>query len=100
MTITQDDLIKDIATKEDIDVATVRKVFKSAENTIYDYLSSIAPTEQLLIKIFTGLHINRKYIRKKIYSKGMFKNIESPEHVNVSGTVTKYFKTKVNDSLF
>ena len=35
--VTQDDLIKQISKQEDIDVATVRKVFKSAENCIFDY---------------------------------------------------------------
>lgn len=100
MIITQDELIKEISTKEDIDVATVRKVFKSAEKIIFDYLSSITPTENIMIKLFNGLNINRKYIPEKMYSKGMFINIELPEHCNTSGTVTKYYKNKVNEHLF
>ena len=39
LVITQDELIKQISKKEDIDIATVRKIFKSAENCIFDYLS-------------------------------------------------------------
>ena len=100
MIITQDDLIKEISTKEDIDVATVRKVFKSAENSIFAYLSSATPIENILIKVFRGVNINRKYIPKKNYSKGMFQNIESPEHCNVSGTITMYYKNKINSDLF
>lgn len=100
MIITQDDLIKEISIKEDIDVATVRKVFKSAENSIFAYLSSTTPIENILIRVFRGVNINRKYIPQKNYSKGMFKDIVSPEHCNVSGTITKYYKNKINSDLF
>lgn len=37
MTITQEKIIKEIAEKEDINVATVRKVFKRAEKCIFAY---------------------------------------------------------------
>lgn len=100
MIITQDDLIKEISTKEGIDVATVRRVFKSAENSIFAYLSSTAPIENILIRVFRGVNINRKYIPQKNYSKGMFKDIISPEHCRVSGTITKYYKSKINSDLF
>lgn len=98
--ITQDDLIKEISTKEDIDVATVRKVFKSADNTIFDYLSSTPPIENISIKIFNGLNLNRKYVPQKIYSKGMFRNINSLEHCNIFGVITNYYKNKINENLF
>lgn len=98
--VTQDDLIKQISKQEDIDVATVRKVFKSAENCIFDYLSSTSPIENIYLKIFSGFNISRKYEKDKIYSKGMFKEIGCPEHVKVNGHITKYYKNKVNDSLF
>ena len=52
MTITQENLIKKIANKEDIDVATVRDIFKSAEDIIFDYLSSTTPSENIIIKIY------------------------------------------------
>ena len=69
MNVTQDVLINQIATKEDIDVATVRKILKSAENIIFDYLSSITPSEEVNIKLLNGINIKRKYIKKKKYSK-------------------------------
>lgn len=72
MNVTQDVLINQIATKEDIDVATVRKILKSAENIVFDYLSSITPSEEVNIKLLNGINIKRKYIKKKKYSKGMF----------------------------
>lgn len=100
MNITQDVLINQIATKEDIDVATVRKTLKSAENIIFDYLSSITPSEEVNIKLLNGINIKRKYIKKKKYSKGMFQNIECPEHVNVKACFSKYYNGQVNQYLF
>lgn len=100
MNVTQDVLINQIATKEDIDVATVRKILKSAENIIFDYLSSINPSEEVNIKLFNGININRKYIKGKKYSKGMFQNINCPEHVNVKACLSKYYNGQVNQYLF
>ncbi len=100
MNVTQDVLINQIATKEDIDVATVRKILKSAENIVFDYLSSITPSEEVNIKLLNGFNIKRKYIKKKKYSKGMFQNIECPDHVNVKVCLSKYYNGQVNQRLF
>ena len=100
MNVTQDVLINQIATKEDVDVATVRKILKSAENIIFDYLSSITPSEEVNIKLLNGINIKSKYIKKKKYSKGMFQNIECPDHVNVKASLSKYYNGQVNQYLF
>ena len=100
MNVTHDVLINQIATKEDIDVATVRKILKSAENIIFDYLSSITPSEEVNIKLLNGINIKRKYIQKKKYSKGMFQNIDCPEHVSVKACLSKYYNGQVNQYLF
>lgn len=100
MVITQDDLIKKIAKKEDINVATVRDVFKSAEDIILDYLSSTSPTCNITIKPFSGLSINRKFIDSKNYTKGMFHNLYVPEHVKVKSIISEYYNRQVNDKLY
>ena len=76
------------------------KILKSAENIIFDYLSSITPSEEVNIKLLNGINIKRKYIKKKKYSKGMFQNIECPEHVNVKACLSKYYNGQVNQYLF
>lgn len=98
--ITQDTLIKQIADKEDINVATVRNIFKSAEDIIFDYLSSTTPSENMIVKILNGISLERKYIPKKKYSKGMFQNLDCPEHVNVKANSSTYYSKKINDELF
>ena len=100
MTITQKDIIKDISKREGINVATVRKIFKSAEDIIFDHLSSTTPSENLIVKILNGVSLERKYIPKKKYSKGMFKEIDCQEHVNVKANSSTYYSKKVNDELF
>lgn len=100
MIITQDTLIKQIANREDISVATVRNIFESAEDIIFDHLSSTTPSENIIVKILNGFSLERKYIGKKKYSKGMFQNIDCPEHVNIKANSSKYYSKRVNDELF
>ena len=65
MTLTQDNLIKQIAEKEDIDVATVRNIFKSAEDVIFAYLSSTTLSESRIVKLLNGISIECNYIPEK-----------------------------------
>ena len=98
--ITQDTLIKQIAERENINVATVRKLFQSVEDVIFSCLSSTAPSEEMSIKLFNGIQLKRKYIREKKYSKGMFQDINCPEHVNIKASLSKYYNGQVNQKLF
>ena len=100
MIVTQDCLIKQIAEKEDIDIATVRQIFKSAEGIVFDYLSSTTPSEHIIVKLFKGISIERKYIKRKKYSRGMFQNVNCDEHINIKANSSKYYSKKVNDKLF
>lgn len=101
MIVTQDCLIKQIAEKEDIDIATVRKVLKSAEGIVFDYLSSTTPPdENIIIKIFSCINLKRKYIKNRKYSKGMFQDVNCDDHISVKANVSKYYSKKVNDRLF
>lgn len=100
MNITQDTLINQIANKEDINATTVRQIFKSAENIIFDYLSSITPSEEVNIKLFKGFNIKRKYIKKRNYTKGMFQNINCPEHIKVKACLSQYYIGQINQELF
>ena len=99
MIITQDNLIRQIADREDIDVATVRGIFESAESIIFDHLSSTVPSENIIIKLLNGVNVERKFIEKKRYTKGMFQNIECPDRVSVKAGFSKYYTKRVNEEL-
>ena len=94
MTVTQEDLVNQIATKEDIDVATVRNVFKSAEDIIFDYLSSTSPSECVVLKPFRGMSLEGKYIPERIIHN--YDNIVSKARIRVRSKVTRYYNKKIN----
>lgn len=98
--ITQDFLIRQIAATEEIDVETVRQIFAAIEEIVFFHLSSAEPSEQLNIKLWNGLHIERKYVERKSYTKGMFQNIDCREHVQVKAKLSKYYNGEVNKKLF
>lgn len=97
MTITQDSLIKQIADIEGINVATVRDIFKTAENIIFDHLSSTPPSQPVTIKLLKGVSVDRRYVPAKTYSKGMFEDVECSAKVKVKAGVSKYLNNRIND---
>ena len=94
MILTQDDLIKRIAKKEDINVAMVRKVFKTAEKIIFDHLSSTTPSETNTIKPFDGLSIECKYIPKKEIHT--YDDILVNEKIWAKPKITRHYNRKLN----
>ncbi len=100
MTLTQDTLLKKIADREGIDVTMVRNIFKSAEDIIFDCLSSTTPSEPIRIKCLKGVQIERTYVEEKKYSKGMFQNIDCPEHVKTNAKLSDYYNGQINRTLF
>lgn len=95
MILTQDELIKQIAKREDINVAMVRKVFKSAEKIIFDHLSSTTPSEINIIKPFDGLRIECKYMpEKEIHT---YDDILVNEKIWAKSKITRHYNRKLND---
>lgn len=79
---------------EDIDVTTVRKIFKAAENKIFDYLSSTTPTDNVIVKILKGLYIEGRYLPgKKIHT---YDDIVCKERIWSKAKVTRYYNRKIN----
>ena len=94
MTLTQDELIKQIANKEDINVATVREIFKSAEDIIFDYLSSTAPSENRVIKLMDGLSLECAYVpEKEIHT---YEDIVCKSRIWTKPKITRYYNRKLN----
>ena len=94
MIITQDTLIKQIADKEDINVATVREIFKSAEDIIFDHLSSTTPSENTIIKLLDGLSLECNYIpEKEIHT---YDDIICKPRIWSKPKITRYYNRKLN----
>lgn len=94
MILTQDDLIKRIAKKEDINVAMVRKVFKTAEKIIFDHLSSTTPSETMTVKPLDGLSIECQYVpEKEIFG---FDNFIAEDRIKAKSRITRHYNRKLN----
>ena len=94
MIITQDTLIKQIADKEDINVATVREIFKSAEDIIFDHLSSTTPSENTVIKLLDGLSLECNYVpEKEIHT---YDDIVCKPKIWSKPKITRYYNRKLN----
>ena len=94
MIITQDNLIRQIADKEDINVATVREIFKSAEDIIFDHLSSTTPSENTIIKLLDGLSLECNYVpEKEIHT---YDDIICKPRIWSKPKITRYYNRKLN----
>lgn len=94
LTLTQDELIKQIADREDINVATVRKVFKSAENIVFAYLSSTTSSENMNVKLMDGLSLECNYIpQKEIHT---YDSIICKPKIWAKPKITRYYNRKLN----
>lgn len=94
MIITQENLVKQIANKEDIDVATVRKIFESAEKIVFDYLSSTTSSESIIVKLIDGLSLECNYVpEKEIHT---YDDIVCKPRIWVKPRITRYYNRKLN----
>lgn len=94
MIITQENLMNQIAQKEAINITTVRKIFKSAEDIIFDCLSSTTPSESTTIKLLDGLSLECNYVpEKKIHT---YDEIVCKPKLWAKPRITRYYNRKLN----
>ncbi len=94
LTITQEHLIKQIAVRENMNTATVRRVFHAAEGILFDHLSSTTPSECTTIKLVDGLSLECTYIpERQIHT---YDNIICKPRIWVKPKITRYYNRKLN----
>lgn len=94
MIVTQENLANQIADREGINAATVRKVLKSAEGIIFDCLSSTTPSENTMIKLLDGLTLECNYIpEKEIHT---YDDIVCKPRIWAKPKITRYYNRKLN----
>ena len=93
MIVTQENLVKQIADKENINAATVKKVFKSAEDIIFNHLSSTTPSQNTIIKLLDGLCLECNYIpEREIHT---YDNIVCKPRIRTKAKITRYYNRKL-----
>ena len=95
MTITQENIIKEIASKEDINVAMIRKVVKRMEKCVFAYLSSTTPTENTVVKLLDGLSLECEYIPE--HEIHTYENIKCEPKIWAKPKITRYYNRKLNN---
>lgn len=96
--ISKEQVIKQVADKEDIPAETVRNVFNATENYIIDCLSSITPSEDVVIRLFSGIILSGAYHPERIMPSGYLKGYTVKERINAKATLSRPFKEKIRFS--
>lgn len=95
MIVTQENLIRQIAAREDMHTELVRQIFKSAEDLVFQYLSSTTPSENTVVKILDGLSLECNYIpEKQIHT---YDDIICRPRIRARPRVTRYYNRKLNN---
>lgn len=94
MLITQDALIKTIAEKEQLNIATVRTVFRTAEELLFTYLSSATPEENTQVKLLDGLSLECSYVPER--QLHTYKDMTCRARLRAKPKITRYYNRKLN----
>lgn len=93
--VTQENLIRQIADRESMNTDTVRQIFKSAEDVIFQCLSSTTPSENTIVKLLDGLSLECNYIpEKRIHT---YDDIVCRPRIRARPRVTRYYNRKLNN---
>lgn len=94
MVITREDLIKRVAQSQKIPASTIRKVLNAVEDNVVECLSSTTSTEEIVIKLFSGLHIVARHEVPQM--KGCLRDIEATPKIRLRGEIKRSFTDRVN----
>ena len=98
MIITKLDFYKMIAQQANISQETIKKIFHSAENILFDELSSVNDCEIKKIHIMDGLSIESKIVNKKERNLPNGIKVQNEPTVKITPKVTRWYKEKINQN--
>lgn len=96
MTITKLDFYKMIAKKENISQEIIKKIFRSAENIMFQELSSVNDGETNKIHIMDGLSVESKIVNKKERNLPNGIKVQNEPTIKITPKVTRWYKEKIN----
>ena len=98
MIITKLDFYKIIAKKENISQEMIKKIFRSAEDILFDELSSVNDCEIKKIYIMDGLSVESKIVNKKERNLPNGIKVQNEPTVKITPKVTRWYKEKINQN--
>lgn len=94
----KNDLYTKISRTGDIDVNTVKDVFRLAEIIVLKHLSSVTPDKDAKVYLMDGLNISSKLIENYETENVRTKEkITIPKKIKVTPKITQWYKDKVNN---
>ena len=98
MIITQEQLIREIAETENINLADLRRIFAGLEGLIFRYLSMATPSESLTVKPLKGLSVECKYVPERHLHT--YQELHCRERIWAKPKITRYYNRKLNEGGF
>lgn len=94
---TKERLIKRIADAEHKDIALVRSIYNSLEDTIVEALAYATPETDVSVKLFEGITLESSHVPEKVKKNNLTgKNITVAEHIKVKANITRNYQEKIN----
>ena len=87
-----------IAKKENISQEMIKKIFRSAEDILFDELSSVNDCEIKKIYIMARLSVEYKIVNKKERNIQNGIKIQNEPTVKITPKVTRWYKEKINQN--
>lgn len=94
--IKKEQFIKMIAKKSGIDCSVVRNVYNTAENEIKNLLAKADESQDVYIKIFTGVTLHSKFVPEKEQKNNLTgETIITKNKIKVKANITKEYCEKL-----
>lgn len=94
MIITQEQLLREIAETEDLNLADLRRIFASLEELLFHYLSMASPSEEVTVKPLKGLSVECKYIPPR--QLHTYRELQCKERIWAKPKITRYYNRRLN----
>ena len=97
MVINKEQLIREIARREGIPLSTVRSLYCTLENYIFEILASATSAQKIELKLFNGISIDCQYKSEKEIIHPMYgKSFETNAKIWAKPKITRYYNRKLN----
>lgn len=98
MVINKEQLIREIARREGIPLSTVRSLYNTLENYIFELLSSAASDKKIELKLFNGFIIDCEYQgEREMLHPGYGRLFETEAKIWAKPKITRYYNRKLNE---
>lgn len=98
--VTKENIIKTAAKKNRCDLPTVRSIYNTIEDIIFDSLAAAEEDAPVVIKLFEGITLETNYIPEKTKQNNLTGNVSSVKsHLKPKASFTRSYREKLNSEV-